>query len=302
VCDVCRGLTRVGRRARVVVRADGFIPSQQRRRSEGGGVNGAVSEPAERVSEERVQLDAPQGSDEEDDEVESGSGLIEVGEDDWGDTVEEKKRLKRPRDMGENGDSDGVMGEVGRRAREDTEEVRAWKRARLTERAGREVERDELVNRLDDWTKVGCSVCWAQGQIQGARRARGRKECREHEREAGERMEEVTKKIKQLHMARFSECQFCWVPQSICQRWEEKTAARGSKRAGYQRSRVAGAGCQYRGVMEEIGGAMMSQRMETREEGEGREWEWVEGEMESTVGFWEGGGREKDRWGDFGGG
>ena len=58
----------VGRRARVVVRADGFIPSQQQRRSEGGVVNGAVSEPAEQDSEERVQSDAPQDSDEEDED------------------------------------------------------------------------------------------------------------------------------------------------------------------------------------------------------------------------------------------
>lgn len=43
---------------------------------------------------------------------------------------------------------------------------------------------------------------------------------------------------------------------------------------------------------------MISQRMWMREEGTGREreWEWVEGEMERTVGFWEGGGREEDEW------
>lgn len=95
-------------------------------------------------------------------------------------------------------------------------------------------------------------------------------------------------------MARFSGCKFCWVPQSICQRWEEKTAARGAKTAGYQRSRAAGAGCQYRGVIEEIGGAVISQKMGTREEGDGREWEWVEGEMERTISFWEGGGRKEE--------
>lgn len=112
-------------------------------------------------------------------------------------------------------------------------------------------------------------------------------------------MEEVKKRMKRLQMARFSGCNFCWVPQSICQRWEEKTAACGSKTAGYQRSRVAGAGCQYKGVIEDIGGAVISQRMWGREEREGKEWEWewVEGEMERSLGFWEGGGLEEDEWG-----
>ena len=51
--------------------------------------------------------------------------------------------------------------------------------------------------------------------------------------------------------------------------------------------------------MEDIGGAVISQRMWGREEREGKEWEWgwVEGEMERSLGFWEGGGLEEDEWG-----
>lgn len=235
-------------------------------------------------------------SDQGDDEAESGLGSTEFGGD-LKDTAVEGEGLKRSRHVeGENETGwDAHEAETG--LREQREEMQARKRLRLTEKASGEVDRDELTKKLEEWTKVGCSVCWAQGQIHRARRARGWKQCKEHDEVAEKKMEEVTRTIEQLQMARFSGCNFCWVPQSICQRWEEKTAAKGSKTAGYQRSRIAGAGCQYKGVIGEIGGAVISQRMGVGEAGEGREWEWVEEEMKKAVGFWEGGGRDEEEWG-----
>ena len=298
VCDVCRGLTRTGRRARVVVRTGGFVPSQQHRRREQEEADGSGSEPMEQGSEDGTPRGSELGTDNVDDEGESGSGLAEAG-DECEEAAKEGRGLKRARSIGEREERERSINEARTGMSREGERVQAQKRSRLAERASRELDRDEMVKRLEDWTKVGCSVCWAQGQIQRAKRARGWEECRGHGKEAGERMAEVKKRMKRLQMARFSGCNFCWVPQSICQRWEEKTAACGSKTAGYQRSGVAGAGCQYKGVMEDIGGAVISQRMWGREEREGKEWEWgwVEGEMERSLGFWEGGGLEEDEWG-----
>lgn len=292
LCDVCRGTVR-SRRARVVVRAEGFVPSQQQRRDELLLADDSTAEnwdgiaPDEESTGARSRL---RSSKEDGEEAESGLGLIEVGDESDG-TRSEERGLKRSR--GQEAD------ELHAEERERREEAQVRKKMRLTERASGEVGRDELAKRLDEWTKIGCSVCWAQGQIQRARSARSWKGCKEHNRGAGKRMEEVTRKIERLEMTRFSGCKFCWVPQSICQRWEEKTAAKGSKTAGFQRSRVASAGCQYRGVIVDVAGALISQRMGPGEadEGEGEEWQWLEGEMEKTIGFWEGGELGENGWG-----
>ena len=100
--------------------------------------------------------------------------------------------------------------------REQREEISRRKKAMLVVRGTEEVGRDQLLQKLEEWRGVGCSICWAQGQIQRARRARSWKQCAEHSREAEERMEETLRKVESLKIARFSGCQFCWAPQSIC--------------------------------------------------------------------------------------
>ena len=124
VCDVCRGLTRTGRRARVVVRAGGFVPSQQQRRRGQEEADGSGSEPMEQGSEDRTPTGSESGTDEDDDEGESGLGLVEVG-DEWEDAAKGGRGLKRARGTGEREDSEQGIGEARTGSEEGREGVQA---------------------------------------------------------------------------------------------------------------------------------------------------------------------------------
>lgn len=303
-CDVCNGTASGRRKTRVVVRAGGFVPSQRlegvdeetrsRLGDNGAGVgteDGAdtrdTNGSSESVSESESESDSTAGS---------RFGFVEVGGNGERMAAEGKPSKRSGEETDHERDAKRAR-QAETEMREQREEISRRKKAMLVVRGTEEVGRDQLLQKLEEWRGVGCSICWAQGQIQRARRARSWKQCAEHSREAEERMEETLRKVESLKIARFSGCQFCWAPQSICQRWEEKAAANGSKTAAFRRSGIAGAGCQYRGVIVEIGGAVMSQRMGSGIAGEGWEWEWVEREMEKAVGFWEGGDVEEEEWG-----
>jgi hypothetical protein len=93
VCDVCRGTVRSRRRARVVVRAEGFIPSQQQRRGELLLTDDSTAEHWEGITldEEATEARSRPGSSREDgEEGESGLGLIEVWDESDGAKSEER--------------------------------------------------------------------------------------------------------------------------------------------------------------------------------------------------------------------
>jgi len=84
----------------------------------------------------------------------------------------------------------------------------------------------EKLSWLGEVCRDGCVVCWAQkGDDARAWKGVRWQECREHSRRSMGEMERVMEEMKGVQPERFSGCTYCWAPQSVCQRWEEKTQA-----------------------------------------------------------------------------
>lgn len=167
-------------------------------------------------------------------------------------------------------------------------ELREIKRARRAVITADIVDLDQLQGKFVNWSQAGCLVCWASGKrVTAPQQDPSWQSCKQHSAYAGQQMEVVFPKVKEIQPERYSGCWLCWAPQAICHTWEEKHAAIGSRCAAFQRR--PGGRCQYLGLVQQVVAAVISQNMGDLSNPE--EWQWVWGEMQKTPG-WGGGSSE----------
>jgi superfamily II DNA helicase RecQ len=307
-CDVCqwqerergRGSGITVNRRRMDWRETGYARTDLLGREE-VQMEGSESEVREGEIQERETMERETG------EGETEEGKAEEGETEEEETVGEAavreskqeggSRSKRARSRGESlvAEVDGLRASAIQAFRSSEEQLRASKRNRRMELSWQVIDMDRLKSKFTQWSQLGCVVCWTQtGGDSGVGRGHWQS-CWVHSRCAQQAMEKVMVEMKyKVEMERFSGCRFCCAPQSICHLWIEKTMGSGSKTASFTMQK--GNSCQYKGLVEEIAGAMVSQRM--CEGGNGAEWEWVIGEMMKVSGFREGrraGGEEMEQ-------
>jgi superfamily II DNA helicase RecQ len=172
-------------------------------------------------------------------------------------------------------------------------QLREMKRARRAATTTSIVDLNQLHTKFVTWSKVGCLVCWAQGQQEWTQQTSASwQSCQQHSSSASQQMEAVFEKVKALHCEKYSGCLFCWAPQAVCHLWEEKYITSGTRTTAFQRCQ--GGRCQYPKLVPQVVAAVVSQRMGDLTDRE--EWLWVQEEMQKIPGFWDASSEESKRW------
>ena len=262
-CDVCKGEPRGEKRRRVMVN------NGEGREIGGDGGSEDVEEDVrgEDVRGEDVRGEDIRGEDEDENEEER----------EWERIVEERKKAEE----------EGLRAEAAQAEADYEEEMERQEIIRqsgLENQMGQRIDEEVMQRKLEGWCDV-CVICKAQG-----RKAIGHKgwqDCRvdEEERRVFEMAREF---VGGLEMEAFSGCMFCKAPQSVCQSWQKGHAYNTN---GFRRRR--GGCCQFEGVVEDAGAALLGFRMISglnewmteevenemrvrRKKGRGRDLGWVE--------------------------
>ena len=89
-------------------------------------------------------------------------------------------------------------------------QLREMKRARRAATTTSLVDLDQLHTKFVTWSKVGCLICWAQGQQEWTQQTSASwQSCQQHSSSASQQMEAVFEKVKALHCEKYSGCLFC---------------------------------------------------------------------------------------------
>ena len=140
---------------------------------------------------------------------------------------------------------------------------RGWEERRR--QAGESIEVERFKEMMGEWL-VGCTWCRASGEAGEVYTGHGLEDCEEGEAEGVREMVERVRRV--VRWERYSCCFDCGLPQEMCAQYETRGPSGGFRR-------VAGRGCQYKGVLIQT---VVSMWGAAGQEGSTVLYEWIRGQ------------------------